>query len=341
MKSNWVKKFLSLAITCAMVFTLAACGQKSPDNSESNADTPDSGTDFPTKTMTIVCPYGAGGGTDLALRILAECGKDTFGQTINVENKTGGSGTVGLTEALNANADGYTLGCCSVDLITLPLLGLAPAETTREAFDPICVINGEPAAIIVKSDARWNSIEEFIDEAKAEPGKIQLANSGMGNIWHLAAIGIELETGASFTHIPFDGAASSTTAVLGGHVDAVVCSAAEAASNIASGDLKVLAVANTERLEAYPDAPTFQEIGVDLTVVALRGLCVNKDVPEDVKQILRDGFEEVINSENCEQKVNDANMTYMPLNAEETDEILTSMSGNFEKIIAAYLESAA
>ena len=139
-----------------MILTLVACGSKPSDNNN-NTDS----TAFPTKTMTIVCPYGAGGGTDLALRILAECGKDTFGQTINVENKTGGSGTVGLTEALNAAADGYTLGTCSVDLITLPLLGLAPAETTRDAFDPICVINGEPAAIIIRADSRWNTIQDL------------------------------------------------------------------------------------------------------------------------------------------------------------------------------------
>lgn len=341
MKNSKMKKLLSLALTLAMTLVLAACGSTgdSASNSDANASDADA-TSFPTKTMTIVCPYGAGGGTDLALRILAECGKTTFGQTINVENKTGGSGTVGLTEALNAAADGYTLGTCSVDLITLPLLGIAPAETTRDAFDPICVVNGEPAAIIVKTDSRWSSIEDFIDEAKNDPGKIQLANAGMGNIWHLAAIGVELETGASFTHVPFDGASSAITAVLGGHVDAVVCSAAEAAANIASGDLKVLAVANTERLDSYPDVPTFQEVGVDLTIVALRGLCVNKNTPEDVKQILRDGFEEVINSEACKQKIEEANMTYMPLNAQETDDILNSMSGNFEKIIASYLESA-
>ena len=208
-----------------MILTLVACGSKPSDNNN-NTDS----TAFPTKTMTIVCPYGAGGGTDLALQILAECGKDTFGQTINVENKTGGSGTVGLTEALNAAADGYTLGTCSVDLITLPLLGLAPAETTRDAFDPICVINGEPAAIIVRADSRWNTIQDFLAEAKEKPGTVQLANSGMGDIWHLAAIGIELETGASFNHVPFDGAASALTAVLSGHVDAVTCSAAAAAS---------------------------------------------------------------------------------------------------------------
>lgn len=355
MKDHGIKKLFALVLVFAMVLALAACGGGSGSGTsdggtsapaETPAETPADGdaaatTDFPTKTMTIVCPYGAGGGTDLALRILAECGQDTFGQVINVENKTGGSGTVGLTEALNAPADGYTLGTASVDLITLPLLGLAPAEVTREAFDPICVINGEPAAIIVKSDARWSTIEEFLEEAKTSPATIQLANAGMGNIWHLAAIGIELESGASFTHVPFsDGAASAITAVLGGHVDAVICSAAEAASNIASGDLKVLAVANTDRLEAYPDVPTFQEKGVNLTVVALRGLCVNANTPDDVKQVLKDGFEKVINSDACKQKVEEANMTYMPLNAQETDEILDSMSGNFEKIIAAYQESA-
>lgn len=125
-----------------------------------------------------------------------------------------------------------------------------------------------------------------------------------------------------------------------GHVDAVTCSAAEAASNIASGELKVLAVANTERLEAYPDVPTFQEVGVDLTIVALRGLCVNKDPPDDVKKALCDGFEKVINSDACREKIESANMTYMPLNAQETNDILDSMSGNFEKIINAYLNSA-
>ena len=134
--------------------------------------------------------------------------------------------------------------------------------------------------------------------------------------------------------------ASAITAVLGGHVDAVTCSAAEAASNIASGELKVLAVANTERLEAYPDVPTFQEVGVDLTIVALRGLCVNKDPPDDVKKALCDGFEKVINSDACREKIEAANMTYMPLNAQETNDILDSMSGNFEKIINAYLNSA-
>ena len=188
------RKSVGILLGAAMTLSLAACGSSgntattaaapadsaaATEASSGAAASAASSTDFPSKTMTIVCPYGAGGGTDLALRILAECGQNVFGQTINVENKTGGSGTVGLTEALNAAPDGYTLGTASVDLITLPLLGLAPEEVTRDAFDPICVINGEPAAIIVKKDAKWDTLEDFINDAKENPGSIQIANAGM------------------------------------------------------------------------------------------------------------------------------------------------------------------
>lgn len=339
MKIHWMKRILVLCLAFTMISSLGACGSTS-SASNSASDSP-SEVDFPTKAMTIVCPYSAGGGTDLALRILADCGKNVFNQTINVENKTGGSGTVGLTEVLNASPDGYMLGTASVDLITLPLLGLAPKELTREAFDPICVINGEPAAVIVPKDSKFQTIEELIDYAKQNPGEIRLANSGTGNIWHLAAIGIELKTGAKFTHVPYsDGSAQAIAAVLGKHVDAVVCSAAEAAANIDSGSLKVLAVANTDRLSAYPDIPTMKEKGIDLTIVALRGLCVRADTPDDIKQVLKDSFGQVIQSDECKKEVEAANMTYMPLNAEQTNQILDNMSDNLKEIIAAYKESA-
>ena len=334
-----MKKALAIILSVMMLMsTLVACGSKTDDSGDANND---AAAGYPTKNVNVIVPFSAGGNTDMSMRALLNVATSLDSKyTFVVDNKTGNAGLIGMEALAEADPDGYTLGTCSVDLITLPLLGLAPAETTRDAFDPICVINGEPAAIIVRADSRWNTIQDFLAEAKEKPDAVQLANSGMGNIWHLAAIGIELETGASFNHVPFDGAASALTAVLGGHVDAVTCSAAEAASNIASGELKVLAVANTERLEAYPDVPTFQEVGVDLTIVALRGLCVNKDPPDNVKKALCDGFEKVINSDACREKIEAANMTYMPLNAQETNDILDSMSGNFEKIINAYLNSA-
>lgn len=350
------KSIISILCITAMVLGLVGCGSSSgssssesaaaettqteeaePAQEEAAAAEETASTDFPTSTMTIICPYAAGGGSDLALRILAQVGETQFGQTINVENVTGGSGSIGLVETLGRDADGYTMGMSSVDLITLPLLGLAPAEVTRDAFEQICIVNGEAAAIIVPADSPYETMEDFVQAAVDNPGTIQLANAGMGNIWHLAAIGIELDSGASFNHIPYDGASSAIVDVLGGHVDAVICSIPEAAANITSGDLKVLGVAANERLEAYPDVPTFKESGVDLTIMAVRGITVSSDTPADVVAALQSGFEEAINTEECKTLVEEAGMTYMPLNAEESNALLDEMSGSFEEIITAYL----
>ncbi|MCI9252833.1 MAG: tripartite tricarboxylate transporter substrate binding protein [Lachnospiraceae bacterium] len=351
MKKRSVARILCAVITAAL---LAGCGSSqegSPAEGKEQAEEPaketeetsgpaeNKSTDFPSSTMTIICPYAAGGGSDLALRILAQTGEEQFGQTINVENVTGGSGSIGLVEMLGRDADGYTMGMSSVDLITLPLLGLAPAEVTRDAFKQICIVNGEAAAIIVPADSKYETMEEFVQAAVDNPGTIQLGNAGMGNIWHLAAIGIELDTGASFNHIPYDGAASAIVDALGGHVDAVICSIPEAAANITSGDLKVLGVAANERLESYPDVPTFKENGVDLTIMAVRGITARADTPPEVLEALQSGFDEAIHTDACRTLVEEAGMTYMPLNAEESDALLDEMSGSFEEIIAAYLET--
>lgn len=345
-----MKKGIALLMAGALICSLTGCGSTKPDSGK--VDTKETKTEevktdqaktseFPTKSITMVCPYGAGGGTDVAFRILAECGQEYFGQTINVENKPGGSGSIGLTETLNAPHDGYSLTFYSPDLITLPMLGLAPEEINQDAFAPICIVNCEPAAIVVSADSQYKTLQEFVGAAVDQAGSVQLANAGMGNIWHLAAIGLEMKSGASFVHVPYaDGAAQGIAGVLGGHVEAVVCSIPEAAANIDSGELRVLGVAANERLEAYPDVPTFKECGYDLTIMATRGICAPADVPEDVLNTLQTGFEEVIHSDTCKEKVEAAGMTYMPLNAEETKALLDQMSGNLKEIIKRYMETS-
>lgn len=341
-----MKKVLALALALCLVFALCACGASTAtptaavtDNASAAEPTAEA-VDLSKASVTIICPYGAGGGTDTAMRILAQAAEEVVGGTYTVENDTGGSGTTGLYACLSAEHDGYTLVTASVDLITLSLLGIAD-DLTLDTFTPICMINGEPAAIIVPADSQFETIEDFVQYGIDNPGVIKLANAGAGNIWHLAAIGIELKTGASFNHIPYsDGTSASLPAVLAGDVDAVVCSPAEAASYIEAGQLKILAIANTTRLDAYPDVPTLQESGIDLVIAAMRGLCVPADAPADVVAAMQAAFEEVINSDTCAELVANANMTYMPLNAAETTELLNGMRSNYEDIIAAYLASA-
>lgn len=348
-----MKKALAIILSLCMIIALCACGSTqstSETTAAAEAATTETevaeesataeGVDISDASVTIICPYGAGGGTDLAMRILGQAAETVLGGTYTVENHTGGSGTTGLYDALTYDHNGYTLATASVDLITLSLLGIAD-DLTLDTFTPICIINGEPAGIIVPADSQFETMDDFVQYAIDNPSVLKLANAGAGNIWHLAAIGIELKTGASFNHIPYsDGTSASLPAVLSGDVDAVICSPAEAASYIEAGQLKVLAVANTERLEAYPDVPTFRECGIDLDIVALRGLCVPSDAPADVIAAMQSGFEEVINSDTCKELVEQANMTYMPLNAAESIELLNSMQVNYEAIISAYLASA-
>lgn len=351
-----MKKVLALILALCMVFALCACGSSAPAETpapseapaeapaetpaEEPAEAPAEGVDLSNASVTIICPYGAGGGTDTTMRVLAQAAEKVIGGTYTVENHTGGSGTTGLYDCLAADHDGYTLATASVDLITLSLLGIAD-DLTLDTFAPICILNGEPAAIIVPADSPYQTIEDFVQAGIDNPGTVTLANAGAGNIWHLAAIGVELKTGASFSHIPYsDGTSASLPAVLAGDVDAVICSPAEAASFIEAGDLKVLAVAAADRLAAYPDVPTFTESGVDLIIMALRGLCVPADAPADVIAALQDAFAEVIASEECQKLLADANQTYMPFDAEGTADLLNGMRSNYEAIIEAYLASA-
>lgn len=131
----------------------------------------------------------------------------------------GGGGAIGLSEIAAARPNGYKIGLGTVELTTLPSLGMVRFKTSD--FKPIARLNADPAAITVRADAPWNSYDEFMTYAKANPGKVRIGNSGTGAIWHLAAAALEDKTGAKFSHVPYDGAAPAITGLLGGHIEAV------------------------------------------------------------------------------------------------------------------------
>ena len=303
------------------------------------------GAEYPERNISVICPFGAGGGTDLATRALAENAKQHLNNVeIVVENKTGGAGAIGLVAAMTSNPDGYTLNSICMEMLTLSKLGLAPAELTPAAFVPLANVNMEPAAITVRKDAPWNTLKEFIEDAKKRPGAISLANAGTGGIWHLAAIGLELRSGASFKHIPYEkGAVEALPAVLGGHVDAVGVSASEVSANVASGELRILGVASEKRLEAFPNVPTYAEQGYDLKISAFRGIGVpagskDKPIPAAIVKKLQDAFYKSAVSENCKTMIKNAKLTYTPMNAEETSKMIVDQETLFDQIIAEYMK---
>lgn len=279
------RKLWVTLIALVLVISVVGCGNTTETNKGEGEKT---ASDFPTKSVELIVPYSAGGGTDAVARALADSTKDHLGQPVAVVNKTGGGGAVGMTEGAKAKADGYKVTMVTVELTTLPNLGLA--AISYEDFTPIAQINSDPAAVTVKADAPWNTIEEFINYAKENPGEVKIGNSGTGAIWHLAAAALEKKAETKFNHVPFEGAAPAVTSLLGGHIQAVTVSPAEVASQVESGQLKVLGVMADERLESMPDVPTLKEKGIDLSIGTWRGLAVPKETPEDVVNKLTEAF---------------------------------------------------
>jgi len=272
LKSTFLRSLAALSTATALSLGMAA-----PAAAES---------DFPSRTIELLVPYQPGGGTDGLARTFADASRKHMAQTMVIVNRPGAGGAIGWTEVINAKPDGYKLAVLTVELLTLPHLGLA--KFNYDDFQPIAQLNADPAAITVKADAPWNTVEEFLAAAKKSPESVRVGNSGNGSIWHLAAAALEDKTGARFGHIPFQGAAPAVLALLGGHIEAVAVSPAEVTTHVQSGKLKMLMVMADQRVKGFEKVPTAKERGIDLSIGTWRGLGAPKNTPPEVMARLRE-----------------------------------------------------
>lgn len=320
------KKFLRLVLMALLVCVSTSCGNKESNNTTSEVDNVDA--DYPKKPIQMIVPFAAGGGTDTVARAIGNEVQSELGQSVAVQNVTGGSGAVGFQEGINSKPDGYTLTLATVELLTLPQLGVSNFEYTD--LRPIALLNQDPAAITVRADAPWDTIEEFIEYAKNN--EVAVGNSGVGAIWHMAAIALQNETGAKFTHTPFEGAAPAVTSLLGGHLDAVTVSPGEVYTQVQSGDFKVLAVMSDDRIEKLPDVPTLKEKGIDLSIGTWRGIFAPKDTPEDICLKLEEAFGKASESEDFKASLDKLNLGFRYLNAKELEEFLKEQNEQFVEL---------
>ena len=250
---------------------------------------------YPDKPVTVICPWTAGGGTDVLLRALSKSAEKYLGQTITVVNQTGGAGAIGHNAIRTARPDGYTVGMITFELNSLPPQGLVPF--TWKNFDPLMRINSDPAALTVRADAPYNTVRGFMDYAKAHPGEITIGNSAPGSVWHIAAGLAAEKTGVQVKHVPFDGAQPAVTALVGGHIKAVAVSVAEVRGQVQAGNLKILGVMSADRDKIFPDVPTFKEQGVDVQFYTWRGLGLPKGVPPAIKAKIADAYKKAFDSQ--------------------------------------------
>ena len=334
-----MKKLMSMLVASLMVLTLlAGCGAGAPASSSSgNAPAGSSAgqapaLDYPKSPVTVIVPYGAGGGTDLVARALVDNVKDQFPKGIAVENRTGGGGAVGMSYGQNAKPDGNIITMITVELVTLPHTGTG-GDIYYDKFTPLLMVNSAYSAITVKADSPYNSLEDLIADAKTK--QLQIGNSGVGAIWHLAAAGLGKAADVEFVHVPFEGAAPAITSLLGGDIDAVSVSYAEVSAQVAAGELKVLAVLAPDRISEIPDIPTAKELGYDVAVGTWRGLGVPKDTPAEVVSWLEEIFTAGVNKDSFKTFMKDSNNIIELLNSADFGKKLAADNGFYKDLIAS------
>ena len=287
--------------------------------------------DFPTKEVQIIIPWAAGGATDLIFRALAATTGKYLGKAVVVVNRPGGGGAVGYTEGAQAKPDGYMLISAVTPLTILP--HQVSTAFTYKNFEPIINVVDDPSMFLVRSDAPWKSLKEFLDFAKKNPNMITVGNSGAGGGVHLVALAFEKAAGVKFNHIPFSGGGPSVTALLGAHINAVSVSPPEGISHVQAGKLKIIALFAEKRFEMFLDVPTVKEQGIDFAMGMWRGLAAPKGTPPDVIKKLHDAFKQGMDDPVFKKNAKDMVVNLSYLSPEAFGKLMASEHELYGKLV--------
>ena len=250
---------------------------------------------YPEKPITLLVAFAAGGSMDMCNRALAAVAEKYLGQPIVVENRGGGGGTVALAVVVNAKRDRHTrCGATSTGIVRIPQFRKVPFKPLK-SFTPIMAYGFPQSALVVRKDAPWKTFKEFIEYAKAHPGRIKYSTTGVGTPMHRAMEYIAKREGIKWVHIPYKGSAPAMTALLGGHVDA--CSSGPIfITHAKSGTVRILATHGEKRMAAFPDVPTLKELGYDFVNRTVFSIVGPAGLPPEVVKKLEDAFKKAAES---------------------------------------------
>jgi tripartite-type tricarboxylate transporter receptor subunit TctC len=244
---------------------------------------------FPTRPVTLIVPWPAGGSTDIGMRALASATEKHLGQSIVIENKPGAGGTIGPANmAAGAKPDGYTVAQLPITVFRIPFIQKTTFDPTKD-FTYIIHITGYTFGVVVKADAPWKTFAELIDYARANPGKINYGTPGAGTSLHITMEQIAKLKGIRWTHVPFKGVSESMNALLGGHID-VVSDSTGWAGSVDGGQARLLVTWGASRTKNWPNVPNLKESGIDLVSNSPFGIGGPKGMDPAVVKILHDAF---------------------------------------------------
>ncbi len=253
---------------------------------------------YPERPVTIIVPWGAGGGTDAVARFVASELEKELKQPFNVVNRTGGSGVVGHSAIATAAPDGYTLGLITVEIAMMRHAGLT--QLSHADFTPLALMNFDPNAVFVRTDSPIKDVKGLIEAAKANPGKLKASGTGQGGIWHLGLAGMLVDAklpGNAVTWVPSQGAAPGLQDLVAGGVDIASCSLPEARSLIDAGKVRPIVLMSNKADALFPNVPLLKaSTGSDWTNGAWRGFAGPKGLPKEVVDRLSAALKKIYES---------------------------------------------
>lgn len=279
MRTSGFVRTLASALACAAALAFSA--------GAANAQ-----SDYPNRPITVVVPYGAGGGNDLTARVMSTVASDYLGQPVVIQIRPGAGSVVGLAEVARSRPDGYTLAWPGPHSLVISAFDDVPLKFLEDLV-PISQMVDWRWFLVVPADSPYDTLEDFLAAAKKEPGGIVMANSGNLAIGHLPALELEQLAEVEFTHLPFDGGGPANASILNGDAQAVHAVSPAAIPQIQSGTWKALAVTGHGRVEAVPDVPTYEELGYDIQTGNSAGLVAPAGTPQEVVDKLEDAMKKI------------------------------------------------
>lgn len=311
-----MKTFASLA---AAVVAAASLGFAAPAGAQS----------YPEKPINYIIPFGPGGESDITARHQQAFFGKMFGQELVIEYKPGGGGAVGWSQLNDYQGDGYTwMG------VNLPHIVVQPMEKDvgykTDDLTIVYMFHFTPDALVVHKDSEFKTVQDLVDYAKANPGKVTLSGSGKATSNHIAQVLFDGMAGIQTTYVPFKGTGAAVTALLGEQVMAEWGYTSVGASH--KDQVRMLAVAMDERHPLFPDVPTFKELGYELSAGAYRGIAVPSSTPEALRQQISDMIGQINADPEFRKRLENDGMAMLDVGYEEMGDFMAKMKETYHGV---------
>lgn len=283
---------------------------------------------YPSKNINMIVPFSAGGGTDAVARKLGSLMEKELGTSVVIVNKTGGAGAVGMTFGATQKKDGYTITMITREIVSLPLMNLSPIS--YKDFELVSLVNMDPAVVLVEKDSKYQTLDELLADAKANPEKIKFASTAKPNFYALA---IENEAGVKFNHIPYNGAGEVIPALLGKHADFSLMGPGEAIGQLKAGQLRALGIMADARIESLPDVATLKELGHDVVSGTWRGIAVPKGTSPEIVAALDAAIKKSVESDDFKDFMNNSTFGIKYLNEKDFETFIIDDTATIDSIV--------